>query len=353
MNKSLLTLFCGIFTLQAATQVPIGGKHVYEFLNLSPSARITGLGGNLIAVKDDDVALALHNPSALNASMHNQLSFNHNFFVPGTGINSGYASYGRFIKKWDATIHGGIQYLSYGNFDAADEFGNINGTFKAAEYAIVGGAAKQLYEKLSVGANLKFITSQFETYNSIGMVADFGAFYQDTSGTFSLSMVMKNVGTQFTKYGENRESVPFELQVGLSKRLKHLPLRFSVIYQNLQRWNVLYDDPNSEEAPSFLGGEEQQSESDFNTFVDNLFRHLIFNAEFLLGKKENFRLRFGYNHFHKKEFSIENYRSLAGFSMGFGFKVNRFRIEYGHNFYAYAGGLNHLSISTNLSEFKR
>ena len=351
MNKALLFFVCGLFSISLLAQAPIGGKHVYEFLNLSPSARVTGLGGNLITVKDDDVALALHNPSALNPSMHTQLSFNHNFHM--AGINNGYVSYGHHIKKWDATIHGGLQYLSYGTFDAADEFGNITGTFKASEYAFVGGIGKQLYEKLSVGANMKFITSQLESYNSIGMVADFGAFYQDTSGTFSLSLVMKNVGAQFTKYGENRESVPFDLQIGLSKRLKHLPLRFSVIYHNLHRWNILYDDPNSEETPSFLGGTEPQTQSDFSLFVDNLFRHLIFNAEFLLGKKENFRLRVGYSHFHKKEFSIENYRSMAGFTLGFGFKVNRFRIEYGRNFYHYAGGLNHISISTSITQFRR
>ena len=68
MTKSLLTLFCGILTLSLFAQVPIGGKNVYEFLNLSPSARVTALGGNLITVKDDDVALAFQNPSALNAS---------------------------------------------------------------------------------------------------------------------------------------------------------------------------------------------------------------------------------------------------------------------------------------------
>ena len=194
MNKLLLTLLCWIFSLSTFDQAPIGGKHVYEFLDLAPSARVTGLGGNLITVKDDDVALALHNPSVLNPSMHNQMSFNFNLYM--AGVNNGYFSYGHYMKKWDATFHGGIQYISYGDFDAADEYGNITGTFKAAEYAIVAGAAKQLYDKLSVGANLKFITSQLESYNSIGMTADFGAFYQDTSGTFSLSLIMKNVGAQ-------------------------------------------------------------------------------------------------------------------------------------------------------------
>jgi len=351
MTKSLLTFFCGILTITLFAQAPIGGKNVYEFLNLSPSARVTALGGNLITVKDDDVALAFQNPSALNPSSSTQISFNNNFYVGG--ISNGYVAYGQYAKKLDISFHGGLEYITYGEFDAADEYGNITGTFKAAEYAFVAGASKQLYEKLSVGANLKFITSQFEAYNSVGMVADLGAFYQDTSGTFSLSLVLRNVGAQFSKYGENWEKVPFDLQIGLSKRLKHLPLRFSVIYHNLQRWNILYDDPNSEEAPSFLGDPDQSSENSFNMFVDNFFRHLIFNAEFLLGKKENFRLRFGYDHFHKKEFSIDNYRSMSGFSLGFGFKINRFRIDYGYKFYSFAGGLNHIGIATSINEFKK
>jgi len=53
----------------------LGGKHVYEFLSMPASARITGLGGQVIGVMDDDVSLALGNPASLNDRMHNHLSF--------------------------------------------------------------------------------------------------------------------------------------------------------------------------------------------------------------------------------------------------------------------------------------
>ena len=68
---------------------------------------------------------------------------------------------------------------------------------------------------------------------------------------------------------------------------------------------------------------------------------------------ENFRLRVGYNHFMRKELSVDNFGSLAGFSLGGGIKVNRFRIDYGHTTFHLGGGLNQFSISTNLQEFKR
>ncbi len=332
-------------------QAPIGGEHVYEFLNLSQSARVTGLGGHLITVKDDDVALAYSNPAVLNPSMDMQMSFNHNIHL--AGINNGYASFGKHVTSLDATFHGGIQYITYGDFDQTDEFGNILGSFKASEYAFTVGAGKQLYEKLSVGANLKFISSQFEIYNSFGISADLGAFYTDTSGLFSATVVIRNIGGQLSSYNGTRESIPFDVQVGISKKLRHLPFRFSIIYHNLQSWNILYDDPDTEETTLFLNDGQDNTDNPFSTFTDNLFRHFIFSGEFLLGKKENFRMRFAYNHFQRKELSVNNYRSLSGFSMGLGLKVNRFRIEYGRGFYHLAGGLNHFSISTNIREFRR
>lgn len=329
----------------------IGGDNVYEFLNLSPSARVTALGGNLITVKDDDLSLAYNNPAMLNESMQHALSFNHSFYLGD--ISHGFANYGFHLKKQDITIHAGVQYINYGTFFSSDVFGNIIGEFNAGEYAVVVGAGKQLYERLSVGVNAKFISSQFEAYNSVGIAGDVAAMYSDTSKNFTATMVFKNIGTQLTKYNENKEPLPYDVQIGISKKLKYLPLRFSVIANNLQRWNVLYDDPNAENDILILGGEnETQKENKVGPIVDNLFRHLVFNGEFSFGKKENLSIRVGYNHLRRSELTVKNFRNLAGFSGGVRMKIKWFRISYGHGFYHLAGTSNHLSISTKLSEFK-
>ncbi len=351
MKKSLHLVFVVLLLWDYSYGQINGGDQVYEFLNLSPSARVTALAGTLVSVRDDDVALAQQNPAVLNPTMHQQLSVNHVLYL--ADIQHGYASYAHYLKKWEVSTHVGIQYLSYGEFKETDETGQVIGSFRANEYALTLGAGKQLYEKLAVGANLKVISSQLETYNSTGMAIDLGAYYQDTSGLFSMGLVLKNAGAQFTKYGDTRESLPFDMQLGISQKLRHLPFRITITYHNLHRWNILYDDPNSEEDVFLLGDNQPQERSRLSEITDNFFRHLNFSGEFLLGKKENFRIRLGYSHLRRKELAVDNFRSLGGFSGGIGVKINRFRIEYGHAFYHFAGGTDHFSISTDLGSFRR
>lgn len=350
MQRIILAFFLLLEFVNIA-QAQLGGQEIYSFLNLAPSARVTGLGGNLITVMDDDVNLASANPSLLNPLMHQQIAFNHNFHLGD--IQNGYAAYANYFPKLATTFHAGVQYINYGEFDERDVFNNVQGTFKAAEYAVVLGAGKQVDERLSLGANLKFVSSQLAGFNSVGLAADLGAMYVDTANQFNATVVFKNMGTQLTPYREdNFESLPFEIQIGISKRLRYLPFRFSVIYHNVQQWNITYDDPNREDTQLFFG-ETPTQDGDVEVFFDNLFRHFIFNGEFLFGRKENFRMRVGYNHFLRKELTVENFGSMAGFTFGAGIKINRFRIDYGRMVYHIAGGVNHLSIATNFQEFKR
>ena len=343
----LLTLSC---LASQVVSAQLGGLNTYEFLNLPASARISGLGGNLITVRDDDANIALSNPAVLNASMHGQLSFNHSFHLAGT--QNGYFNYAHHAGSIGTTFYAGVQYAAYGEIQEIDEFGVESGTVSANEYAIALGAGKEVYDRLAVGLSAKLITSQFGPYNSLGLVADLAAVYFDTSSNFTASIVFRNMGTQISTYREgNDEPLPFEIQVGFSKQLKYLPFRFSIIYHHLDRWNVVFDDPNSEETTLFFG-EEPTEPTASSIWFDNFFRHFVFNGEFLFGKKENFRLRFGYNHFLRKELVTANFGGFAGFSLGVGFKVNRFRIDYGRTTYHIAGGVNHIGISTYLKEFK-
>lgn len=349
MKKNILSLIVALFLFGNVDAQIVGGDNVFEFVNLSPSARITALGGHLITVRDDDVNLAYQAPSLLNPEMHGSVSFGNHFF--NAGINHGYVSYGHHIKKWDATVHGGVQYIRYGTFDQTDEVGNILGQFNASENVFTVGIGKELYERLSVGANLKYVTSSLESYNSNGILADFSATFHDTARQINFTLLFKNVGAQLKTYNDgNREPVPFEMQAGISKRLKYLPFRFSIIYRYMDRYNILYDDPNTQEDTFFFG--DDQSSGD-NEFLDNLSRHFVFSGEFLFGRRDNFRLRLGYNHLKRKELTVRNLRSLAGFSMGVGLKVSRFRIDFGRTITHLGAGSTHLGISTNFKEFMK
>ncbi len=351
MKYFLLLLFAGINPLLLDAQL-IGGRTVFNFLNLPVSARLTALGGRLISVADDDINLAAANPALLNPLMHNQLGFSHSFF-PGN-IQHGYFGYGHHFNKLGGTFQLGVQYVDYGQIDATNIFFQEEGTFEVKESALSLGMAFPLDSRISVGANVKWITSTLANLQSLGLASDLGFLYQDTARNFSLGLTLCHLGTQISTYSGSmafREPLPFEMQLGLSKKLRYLPFRFSAVYRNLNRWNVLYDDPSQENGILLDGGAPEEP-SRFSMQLDNFFRHLVFSGELLLGAAENFRLRVAYDHRMRKELSVQGFGSAAGFSFGAGIKVNRFRLDYGRSNFHLAGGANHLSISTNFREFK-
>ena len=52
------------------------GESTYQFLNIPVSPRQLALGGKTITAYDNDVSMALYNPSAINPEMDNNFSFN-------------------------------------------------------------------------------------------------------------------------------------------------------------------------------------------------------------------------------------------------------------------------------------
>ncbi len=326
-----------------------GGRSIYTFMNLPGSARTLALGGYQPSLADGDINLVYDNPAAGNEAIHNALSFNHSFYFDK--VQFGYATYGYHLEKSGISLGLGVRYIDYGTFNQTNELGDITGEFDASETAIGLTASKQVYERLNVGIAARFVQASFETYSSTGMLFDLGALYEIPEQQIFISLVLKNMGFQMSKFWEEREPMPFDIRAGISKRLEHLPFRFSVTAHNLHRWDINYDDPSVTSA-SFIFGEEEEEDPRFST-VDNFFRHLIFSGEFYLGPREQFQLRLAYNHLLGREMSLPDTRVFSGLSFGLGFRVNRFRVEYGFGRYHTGANANKFTLSTNISEFGR
>jgi hypothetical protein len=138
------------------------------------------------------------------------------------------------------------------------------------------------------------------------------------------------------------------LQAGITQGLAHAPFRFNITFQNLERWDLTYEKTGSDDFNT-LG--EEVERSGFDIFGDKLMRHLVFGVEFLFGK--NFHVDLGYNYKRRQEMKVNARPGMVGFSWGFGFKVSKFHIAFGRASYHLAGGTNHFSLTTNLSEFYR
>ena len=342
-------LIISIFFSSFNTIAQLGGKSTYQFLNIISSPRVAALGGYAIAIPDVDLEMTYFNPALIDSTLHNHLNLSYvNYF---SDINYGYAGYARTFKKL-GTITGAIKYINYGDFILADEQGSLNGSFSVSETAFNFGWANDYNYGLRYGANLKFVYSNFYEVSSFGALVDLGGTWKHEKSNFMAALVVKNIGSQITTYTEgNYESVPFEIQLGFSKRLKHAPFRFSLNFHNLEVPDFWYSSPNKLETTSLFGAEVAEEEE--SHVVESFFRHVTAGVEVLFSK--SFQIRLGYNHQRRSELKLRDgsKSGLVGFNFGLGIKVKRFQIDYSRSIYSLAGVTNHLSISTNFSEFIR
>lgn len=317
----------------------IGGEYTYDFLNLTNSARMAALGGNQVAIDDPaDLNVSYNNPSLLNAEMRNQLSLNYvGYFA---GINYGYASYS-FGTPLPGNFAVGVHYINYGKFAEATETGQKTGsTFGAAEYAL-NLIWSNRFNQFTYGINLKPILSTMENYQSYGLAADLGITYFSKNQGTTLAFVARNVGTQLKTYydGAEKESIPFDLQFGISQRLQHAPVRFAATMQHLQKWNLAKPtEDNSGTTTVYIE----------DSFTKKLMRHVVLGVELL--PSPNFTIRAGYNYQLRQEMKLDEKMSTVGFSWGFGFRIKRFQINYGSARYHLAGSSNLISIAINLND---
>jgi len=311
MKKILLSLY--LLGIVVTVSAQVGGSAIFPFLEIPASARVAALGGTYISAKDGDLSCGMQAPSLLNPEMDKSLSLS--------------ASYGQFLET--------------------DDFGNIQGTFHAADYCMQLGWGYQYNHDFSVGAAIKTIYSDYYIYNALGFATDISATYTDTITHWTITLEGRNIGATVNSYVEgNSEPLPGEALFGASKRLAHTPLRFNLTYRHLERMDLSYLDVLDKGDVDPLTGIAQQKKINF---ANKFSRHFIFAAEILLSK--NFNLRASYNFERRRELSVDTRPGLVGFSFGAGIKISKFVISYGFARYHLAAAANHFSISTNLAEF--
>jgi len=317
----------------------IGGENTYDFLNLTNSARMAALGGNQVAINDSlDLNVSYNNPSLLKPDMRNQLAINYvDYFA---GVNYGYAAYS-FGTPLPGNFAVGMHYINYGKFIEALSTGEKTGaTFNAAEYAL-NIIWSNNYKQFTYGINLKPILSSFESYQSIGFAADLGISHFSKNQNTVVALVARNIGTQITTYydGAAKESIPFDLQFGISQKLAHAPIRLAATMQHLQKWDLAKPiEDNTGTATVYTE----------DKFTKKFMRHLLLGIELL--PSPNFTLRAGYNYQLRQEMKLDAKMSTVGFSWGFGFRISRFAISYGSARYHLAGSSNLISVAINLND---
>jgi hypothetical protein len=324
-----------------------GGNYVFSVLDLPFNARSAGLGGNFISVKDRDVNLAISNPSLYNSEMNHQIAFNHGLF--GNGINYGMLNYGHRIND-SLHVGFGLKYLSYGEMTRRDPAGNELGTFSPGEFILTSGIGKQLNKRISVGANLNFIFSQLEQYNSFGASVDLAGTYESKEDNLLVTAMVKNAGYQISTFTQDtRASLPTQFQMAVAYKLKHAPFRFSLLAHHLNKWDISYNDPNAK--PTIDPLTNDTIPVPVAGFGKKLAHHFTYQVEVLMTK--NIHLRLAYDYHRRQEMRLLNRPGLSGFSFGLGMNFKKFSVDYGFLAHSVAGYTNVFSLTTNIDKWKK
>lgn len=338
----ILVLAIPLFSFSLQAEAQVGGTTTYDFLNLVTSARNAALGGRMVSASNGDLGSVWQNPALLTADMHQIIVLSYNDLFAGAGY--GYAAYAFDRPGW-GTFAAGVQYVDYGTFRGADNFGNLMGDFFAKDFVLNLSYARPIDSSFYIGVNIKPIYSTYERYVSMGIATDVGITYLSHDGNFSASLVLRNMGTQLKTYASTYESLPFEILAGFSQKLQYAPFRFSFTFHHLQNFKMYYDSPLQQDG---VGASQK---SDGEILLENILRHIIGSVEFLPSK--TFYIAAAYNYQRRQEMALHDAPGMVGFSFGAGIRTQKFSLSYGHAVYHAAGGSDHFSILINLGNFIR
>lgn len=290
-------------------------QNTYEFLRLDMSARAAALGGAFITYSDD-ADIIFYNPAGLNLVDGTPVSFS--FTKHLMDINLASIAYSTELFNI-GRVGAAIQYINYGSFDEADEFGNKTGEFGAGELAVLLGYAGDLAKNLYYGASTKIIYSSIADRSSSAVALDLGVHYAIPELNIHIAAVILNLGTQISSYIDTKEDLPVDVAIGISKRLENLPVRLSLDFHKLT-----------------------EKRDDFT----ERFKAFSVGAEFYLSKI--FSLRVGYDNEKRSELKVGTTAGIAGFNGGIGVHISDYRFDYGYSSLGKVGSLHRISLITTL-----
>jgi hypothetical protein len=280
----------------------------------------------------------------LRESMHTQADFVFNSFY--AGIKNYHLLVALRSEPLETNFSWGINYFTYGSIPETDPSGNVLGDFRPADYVMQVSASREYKERWHYGTTLKFIHSNYGQYRSSGIALDMGLSYYDSANLLQASLVAKNMGAQIKAYtGAAAGDLPFDLQLGITKRLAKAPIQFSLTAYHLQEFDIRYSDT----AFNNENGFDQNANGKKFTF-DKLFRHIVLATQLYIGDK--IEVSVGYNYLRRKELNIGNAgNGLNGFSLGVGVLFKKIQIRYARSYYQNNSAYNQFGLNLKLNDY--
>jgi len=341
LTKLLSLVICLAVSAKGQSQT-IGGRSAYNFLKLPNTPQLSALGGVNISNITGDAGLSFNNPALLRADMSQQLHASFNVLY--AGIKNYHSLFAYHVPSWQTSFALGVHFLDYGSMAQTDAAGNILGAFRPNDYVVQLSASRQYLERWHYGLSLKLVSSNYSLYRSTALAMDAGVCYYDSARGLQVSVAMKNMGVQLKKYpGTTGDDLPFDVQAGVTKRLRNAPVQFSLTAHHLHQFDLLYADTSYNNANG-LGPDASKGFT-----ADKLFRHVVFGLQVFITDK--LEVTAGYNYLLHKELMIANSpNGLTGFSMGVGALFKKLQLRYARSYYQNNLAYNQFGLNVPLNK---
>ncbi|MDZ7268157.1 MAG: PorV/PorQ family protein [candidate division KSB1 bacterium] len=299
--KKLLSLFAAFLFPTLVLAQATG----YNFLRTPVGARQAAMAASFISVSQDAHSI-YYNPAGLADLTKRTATFGYL-----NNILDVQDFYGAYVMPYKQGSYGfALQYTDYGDFTRTNEFGEELGHFGANNIVAYFSYSRMPAARLLLGGNVKYIRATLADFSSDAVALDLGMIYHSSLfDNLSFGAGIFNLGRVRKAFDGTREALPLTFQFGISKRLAHLPLLYSL---------TLVADP--EENLQFRAGGEF-------TLTPNAF------------------LRLGYNTLGRDQKVGTDNDRFAGLSLGLGLNYRQYKLDYGMSSFGEIGNLNRLSLS--------
>ena len=287
-----------------------GRAQLYDLLKRVPTPRAAAMGNSFVAIKNDPNTI-FSNPAALSSQTpRDSLAPGTNLSLAasalGIGITQGSIAFSApapEILGENSWVGVGVLYNSYGTFQGADNVGQLTNQFSSGDFILSLAYSGVVPDKpFHYGIAVKFISSTLAPgYGSSGLAADLGVFYESKPLLLTLGLSATNIGKELSYYDGVKEALPFNLQLGLSKKLERLPLTVHLTFHNLTR--------------------DREGRNLFYALND-----FSIGGEFIIAKI--MRLRFGYENQKRRDLQVPEGLGLGGFSTGLGIVLKKLQLDY-------------------------
>lgn len=287
------------------------GDTGYQFLRIPTSAHSAALGGNNVSAIEDDATLMFANPALLPNVSDKTLNLNYTSYIASTNkLSASFAKASGERGSWAV----GAMLLNYGDMVETNENFEELGEFSAKDINIQGGYSYLFSDRWAGGVQAKVLMSDYGEYSSVALGVDLGLNYYDGEHGWSVGLVAQNLGGQVDALYEKTESLPCNVVVGVSKQLANAPLRLSWTFDELTDWD--------EKKP---------------------INHMSFGLDFF--PSNTTWLAVGYNPRRANEMKVADSSKWAGFSIGAGLGIKKFKVGLAYGKYHVASS----SVIVNLS----